>query len=545
MSSPEYTIKLYTNRSSEFNAVERAVYYAVRLLAKMDESCAPGTPIVAPDAIVWAVERLKPSLVRPLREAWQTEELVGLLRHYGSLRQIAEKLRIEEYLSYCEECGVSADGGGYLTIEDVLYAIAKGIWKCDDMATSDSISLVLHTLHDRLKDDTTDRHPEQTLYAPSRFDVPRLGDSEFGASDGLDPEMLPTLSTALLHTRQQLLALDIGYDPDLWCNIYTSVIGDWLEEDYPDVAAEIVTTGVVSTYFENIQMYVNQMQEVERLWISLGHPIRTLLRSVDDEAEALQVIEQFVREDGTDDADAAAWARRVWDMVKRRDAAARSHPVSSVTRCDDWNFEIEKIRMALRTGSTCFVINADALPQGIRSLTDEKYVLAVRLPERWLEAEDVLGAPAELDRFYWTNKRTEDADLTMSINRSFWCSDAYLWPQLFRFRRSVPVLYVFNETCMFARYQFSHFSDLCAVSSKPRKHLPSFEISDGAQQDRYSAERYMTVLPDGSQTEPAILTNLDDRSTPSAGKSLQEAYRSENPDANESFIERFIRGQFS
>lgn len=112
MSSSKYTIKLYTNRSSEFNAVERAFYYAVRLLARLDTSCAPGKPIVTPDAIVWAVEKLKPSLVTPLREAGQTDELVGLLRRYCSLRQIAEKLRIEEYISYCEECGVPADSGG-------------------------------------------------------------------------------------------------------------------------------------------------------------------------------------------------------------------------------------------------------------------------------------------------------------------------------------------------------------------------------------------------------------------------------------------------
>ncbi|WP_341318697.1 hypothetical protein WN982_27215 [Paraburkholderia sp. IMGN_8] len=90
MSSPEYTIQLQNRPSLELTAVERTFYYAVRLLEKMDKSCAPGKPIVAPDAIVWAVERLKPSLVKPVRETGQTDKLVELLRHYVSLREVAE-----------------------------------------------------------------------------------------------------------------------------------------------------------------------------------------------------------------------------------------------------------------------------------------------------------------------------------------------------------------------------------------------------------------------------------------------------------------------
>ncbi|SFU26318.1 hypothetical protein SAMN05192563_10528 [Paraburkholderia aspalathi] len=152
------------HRFFEFNAVERAFYYAVRLLAKLDRSCAPGKPIVAPDAIVWAVEKLKPSLVRPLRETGQTDELVGLLLHYRSLRAIAETLYIEKYLSYCEECGIPAEDGHQLTLEGALYALAEGKWECNDTAARDSISLVLHAAFERHQGDGTDRSPQQTFF---------------------------------------------------------------------------------------------------------------------------------------------------------------------------------------------------------------------------------------------------------------------------------------------------------------------------------------------------------------------------------------------
>lgn len=541
MLSSEYTIKAQSQPFSEFTAVERAFYYAVRLLAKMDRSCAPGKPIVAPDAIAWAIDRLKPSLLKPLRETGQTDNLVELLRHYASLREVAENLRLEAFFSACADCGTPDEDQGYITLEDVLHALSEGDWKCNDAAARDSISLVLHTAFERHKDDRTDRHNQQTLSVPFLFDAPHLGNPEFGASDGLDPDTSPTLTIALRHARQQLLASDTGYDPEFWGKIYTSVVGDWLEEDLPEIAAQIAATGQVSPYFNHVWIYVKQMQKVERLWNGVSHPIRALLRTVEGETEALRVIEQFVREDGTNEAEVAAWARRTWDMVKRRNPT-QEQPIGLATCRDEWNADVEHIRRAFRGGSTCYLIGADALPQTLRPLTDEKSVLAVRLPERWLRAEHVLAEPADLKRFYWTNGSTEDTDLTLSINRSFWCSNEYLWPQLFRFRRSVPVLFVFKEKCILAGYRFNHFSDLRGVSEVSLKHLPTFEILDAEWENGRPAERRRHVRADETATRPAIFTNLVDCSKATAGASLRKAYLSENPGAEKSLAERLIQG---
>ncbi|WP_341318696.1 hypothetical protein WN982_27210 [Paraburkholderia sp. IMGN_8] len=453
-------------------------------------------------------------------------------------------MRVEAFFSACDDCGIPAEDWGYLTLEDVLYAIAEGNWKCNDTAARDSISLVLHTAFERHEDDRTDRHAQQTLSAPCLFDVPRPGNPEFGAPDGLDPDTSPTLKIALRHARQQLLAFDTGYDPEFWCKIYTSVVGDWLEEDLPDVAAEIVATGAVSPYFNHVWSYVKQMKEVERLWVGISYPIRALLRAEQNESEALHVIEQFVRQDGKDGTEVAAWVRRIWDMVKRRDSA-QEQPASPVTCSDEWNAEVDHIRRAFRGGSTCYVIDADALPRSLRSLTDENSVLAVRLPERWLRAEHILSAPANLECFYWTNSSTEDTDLTLSINRSFWCSNEYLWPQLFRFRRSIPVLFVFKGKCVLARYRFNHFSDLRAVSDVSRKHLPTLEISDTEWKHDGAAGFHTSMPTDGTSTKPAIFTNLVDRSKVLASKNLRKAYVSENPGADKGLVERLVEGWFN
>jgi hypothetical protein len=506
----------------------------------MDESCEPSEPILAPDAIVWAIERLKPSLVRPLHETGRTDKLVELLRHYDSLRKAATELRTQSYLKACDEYDFMTDGWSPRTLEDILYALAEGSWECSDQVARDSISLVVFSVYNRDANDDTSQKPPPTLPSPLLFDIPGLDDSEFGASDELDPNVPSPLSIALRHARKQLLALDTGYDEEFWSKIYTSVVGDWLDEDHPDVAAEIVATGTVSQYFGNVWIYVKQMQEVERLWIRISRPIRTLLRTVQNETEALQVIEHFVREDGTNDAEVAAWARRTWEMVKRRDSALEQ-PTSLVTCSDEWNAEVDHIRSAFRGGSTCYVIVADALPQTLRPFTDEKSVLAVRLPERWLRAENVLAEPAHLERFYWTNSSIEDTDLILSINRSFWCSNEYLWPQLFRFGRSVPVLFVFKNKCILARYRFNHFSDLRAVSEVSLKHLPTFEISDAQWENDRPAERCTLMLPDEPPTRPAIFTNLVNRSTVLAGQSLRKAYLSENPGAEKSLAERLIQ----
>jgi hypothetical protein len=70
----------------------------------MEESAAPDGLIYVPEVIAWAVEELKPDLIVPLHEGG-LHDFINLLRIYGSLRPVAESIRIHAFFAACEECG--------------------------------------------------------------------------------------------------------------------------------------------------------------------------------------------------------------------------------------------------------------------------------------------------------------------------------------------------------------------------------------------------------------------------------------------------------
>src|ERR1700676_3465173 len=91
---------------AQISPVERALYYAARLLARMDEYAGHGNAFLAPEVVVWVLEQLKPTLVKPLHEIGRVDELVQLLRYYNSLRETAEEMRRSDFHDACSEAGI-------------------------------------------------------------------------------------------------------------------------------------------------------------------------------------------------------------------------------------------------------------------------------------------------------------------------------------------------------------------------------------------------------------------------------------------------------
>jgi hypothetical protein len=98
------------NSASHRNAgatVERALSYAFRLIGKMEQS-APGSHFIfVTEVVVWAIERLNPSLVTALRDAGQFDHFRRCLALYGTLRPSAEELRYQAYLDACAEDSIA------------------------------------------------------------------------------------------------------------------------------------------------------------------------------------------------------------------------------------------------------------------------------------------------------------------------------------------------------------------------------------------------------------------------------------------------------
>ncbi|MEX3992678.1 hypothetical protein AB4Y35_18120 [Paraburkholderia sp. EG286A] len=536
-------MKRYKAAAPQLSEVDLALAEAIRLIARMDESARAGKPIIVVELIVWALTKSVPSVIEPLLESGRVESLAGLLRDYAALRPIAESNRFSNYLKGCAEAGVDYDDDGYLTPEDMRRALKSRAWGCGDPEARAAIGRALHFVLADSKDAETSGPPHSGANRTAPENTHRNHvecSSDARAADELDPVLQPALATAVAHTRRELLACDNGGVPDFWDKIYTSVLGDWLETDVPEVAAELLANGLTSEYFKSVWHYVKQMCWVERLWAGLGHHIRDLLLREIDEVFALQLIGAVVRagELHIDEPRADAWSRRVWQMLQRRDSRTKESADSLIVSAESNTF-LESVRSSTNGYDTGYLVDAKTLPSRFRGLTDERQVLVVRLPEDWLSALGEIESQPHLYCFYWESG--EDCRLALSINRAFWCDYDKLWLKLFKFRRFIPVLYVFGTCCIFARYRFQHFSDLRAVADVPNKRRETLDIS-GENWEHYPGSAYWTTaLPDGSHLKPTILCNLVDKTSGTPRRELREVYLRENPDARLSPQERSIR----
>ncbi|NPT54423.1 hypothetical protein [Paraburkholderia elongata] len=511
----------------QLSPVEKALYYAVRLLARMDSYAGHGNAFLAPEVSVWMLEQIKPSLMKPLHEVGKIGELIRLLHHYNSLRETAEEMRHRDFYENSPTDEIDDD---FLTLHAVARALARGIWKCDDNTASKSIKLVMHDWTLRHQDEQTPWEPPMrwvdvlAKFAPGTH-LPRVLKADLETSDAIDTRLTPVLSTALTHARQQLLACDSSGYHAFWNKVYNFALGEWLTVDLPEVAAQILANKSSGLYFDSIGAYVLQMRVAERFWRGLTAPVRALLLGMNDEPEALRLIGVNVRAGGIQESEAVACATRIWKMLKRR-ATAGDELASELAYSNEPNAVVESIRADQNSNTNFYLIDIDALPHSLRHLTDERYCLVVRLPEQWLGAKNALATQSGVHCFAVPN----DRKLSLSIGCAFVCNFDKLWPDLFRFRRSIPVLHVFENQCILAFHQFNHFADLRElnrqVATRGFRHAMSKHEHPGS--DVLLDEDSTTNLANASRPVPAFFDNFVDFSTP-LDKSLSEAYLAENP----------------
>jgi hypothetical protein len=216
---------------------------------------------------------------------------------------------------------VPNEDSGHLTPDDMLYALQSGAWACDDLVARKNIERALVRVLRR--NAGTERMSQSQSVVQNWLAEPRQRNAlyipDLCASDTLAPQVAPVLAKALGHARRELALCDSGSGPEFWCRIYTSVLGDWLESDMPEVAHELLETGLVAEYSTSVWAYVRQMQRVEWMWNGLSYPLRTLLLRTRDEDVAIRLIAQVVQTHGMGEAEVPAWTTRVWNTVKRRD----------------------------------------------------------------------------------------------------------------------------------------------------------------------------------------------------------------------------------
>lgn len=518
----------------QLTKIELALTAAVRLIADMDKSARPQRPIVVPELVIWALEKLEPSLILPLVGSGQLEDLLNILSHYAALVPIAESRRFDAYLKGCAEACVDYNDDGYLTPADMKSTLQSGKWKCSERAAYNTIARVLRYVVAREGDAPRPSYPDLNPdMPPAQYTHHRSATRAILASvaDELDSDLQPTLATAVAHARRELVACDDGSDPGFWGKVYTFAVGDWLESDMPDVATNLLAKGLATEYFQSVRAYVRQMQSAEHLWNGLGHHVRELLRLETDEAQVLQLIATVVNAGGLHIAEdeVGAWSKRVWHMVQRRDSRVEEG-FDSLVLSGEINALVDSVRGCTDGYDTCYLVDTTTLPSSFHDLTNERHALVTRLPEPWLSVIGELKEQPGFECFFW-ERGSNAGRLALSISRAFWFDYSKMWPRMTRFRRSIPVLYVFQECCVFVRYRFRHFSDLRAIADVPHKRRWSLDISGGNWNRDSEAFSRTTALPDGTRIRPSIRVNVSDMTSHSSGNLLREVYLRENSES--------------
>ena len=501
--------------------LEDALYCAIHLIAAMDESVGHGNAIVIPEVILWAIVKSIPSLSSA--EADSHGELVRLLSHYCTLRGLAEEERRERYLDGIGSGDDWGDDHGYLTPENTLHALTSGKWDCPEPELKDTIARVLQTVVERNERNiwADRRFPIEHSWAPSA--APYGFKSE--SSVTLDRESATILSTALNHGFTQLIACDDGYDLDFWEKVYSFAISDWLESDLPDIANEIIARSLTASYFSCISASVLRMCEIEAIYRRIGYPVCFYLLRTRDE-EPLSLLEYYVRAAGAAEHEIAERTALLWEMLKRRNFRNYKRRLYF---SDASGTLVDFVRASPNRFSTCYVVESTSLPQCYRSVSDERHALVVHLPEHRLEHLEELTRWDGLKRFFREDKSSGRGDLSLSISHVFCCNFDDLWPVMSLFRRSVPVVYIFEKQSIFVLHDFHHFTDGRHLIDTPLRYTPTTYIST---EDRNAGTVPAHVMTEGRfhRATLSVLSNVT-KLTKSPGRLLKKALLEEHPEA--------------
>jgi hypothetical protein len=506
--------------------IEASLIYSVRLLADMDSAAGLGGVRLIPEVFIWTLEQLNPSLIQQLRELDLLDRFRLRLAQYQELRALAEPLRFRNHLRAEAEICTDLEDVGYLELHDIQYALDYGDWHPADRSARLCFRRVLRASgatpypEDKMVDALGEPLPFGTNGSfPTSEQLKTLMED---TSASLNSQMAEPLETALKHIRRELVANDDGRESRHWAHVYTSVLGAWLQEDMPELAAEVLAAGQAEAFFDQLARFRHDAEQVEHVWNAMGKTVRALVLRADEPTASL-VIAEFLRADDTAEDELPAWTSLLRSMLKRRGSAERSG-MAAIVETRQTSDAVEQIRHAPNALHTCYLISCDDLPESLRTMVSERQCLAVRLPEERLQIAQTLSEAPGLECFFSEETGPGNVCKTqLSLSRAFWCEYKALWPALFRFRRAIPVLFIFDQQCILVQYPFEHFSDLRQITDVHPRYYSTVHISDGRWTD-WLAQKSLDSLPDGTQLKPAMLQQVIDLSKRDTANALGDAY---------------------
>jgi hypothetical protein len=296
-----------------------------------------------------------------------------------------------------------------------------------------------------------------------------------------------------------------------WRQTYVSVLGDWLTQDEPVLAFFLDENNLFGDFFSGVAEHVAIMRIAEGICDYLPSELRNeILEAPIVAADDSRVLRYIADELGDSSDSNVTIAQHVIRIARKRGATEWSFS-SALRESDSYKTDESSVVVTrLRDDSelsnnTCVLIDTSSLPAALRGRTTERQCLAVRVPHQWHEA--IEGGPGARGLRFCAvqpTPRTFGMQEVIFLNSNLVIGYHRLFEQLFRFRRQVPVLYIFESVCVLVVSPFNHFSQLPQLSGCREQWLAECEAED------YALEDTGEQLPDGTRLVPLVIETVTD-----------------------------------
>ncbi|WP_207005682.1 hypothetical protein [Trinickia mobilis] len=509
------------NGSDRQKTLKTALTVAVELVADMDRSLfsREGIVTVVPEVIVWMMKESSPELFREIDGRDLRESLVSLLDEYAALRMKAQQRFFLPAAHSTRESDCEAQRLVRITYDDLLNALSTSAVSPEFRHVFASI---LPDVEEKLElidaipwgDEEIEDSPAWNVDTTPLFDHYSRHRKAEQLRDPIANSTEP-LELAKIWLKSTLEAMDDGRHPYFWSTVYTSVLGEWFQTTSPSLAKSVEAAGLIPAFYDAAGSYVATMRDIERRWHRLSEPLCKLVSNRTGSAdEAIEIIASMLDINARQETERIAIARQVYDMFCRRLNPERTAKSCKLFASPASNPLIEMIRQDPASWETCYLVDTSALPMPFAERVTERQCLVVRLPEARLQLLNELADDTGLTGVFSKMSDGSQRRFNLTVNHAFWAPREQLWHAIFRFRNEVPVLYLFADICILARYHFNHFVDLRRVADVPYRNWDSATLDDGEW--RYAARHYQSELPDGTQVKPAILTTVTDLTSPTS-----------------------------
>ncbi|WP_343654390.1 hypothetical protein [Paraburkholderia caribensis] len=481
-----------------------ALLAATSHLALLDDSVTRGIHRAPTNLLMWILRKENPRLMFRIYQEALADKLITLLDEYAKLREFSTQfVDGNEYDPYCwnipehrvqfEHLEYALTGSNAPVSQGFREIFAKAAL---DITQRTDIDGRLSRAHRALR-----RGLRQRV-------KPLWFDHEWAARASRFKMAAPpadNVETALNWAFRCLTRMDDGREDHFWQTVDMNVVTEWLQQDKPDLMRALHAEDRIDEFQVAATRLLESYIRIQVVWAALGHYVHWQLTVHSDRAIAIRIIKMMMSTMPDDQVHGVS-AEDVYAMFSSR--LRPSHPNETRTLYEtDWtSAAISRVRADASSCNAVFLIDRTDWPTSLLHHFNERYCLAVRLPEDWLRHRDQLAKDDGLRSFF--SKRSEDHTLShLKVNGSFWMPYDDAMRTLAHFRSYLPVAYVFEKVVILVVYRFNRFTDFASVTRVHPRYLDCYKLNDGDW--TYAAASQTVSRPDGSQLKPTIFDAIE------------------------------------